>query len=594
MRAVFDNSWQMLSADEQQVLGRLSIFRGGFQRQAAEQVAGASLSILSTLLNRSLLRRTATGRYDMHELVRQYNAARLAANPQAQAAAQERHYAFYLALAEAAGQGLKGRNQLEWLGRLEQDHDNLRVALEWALESDGVAPGGDELALRLAGALRWFWRMRGHFHEGGDWLMKALRQRPERRTAARASALLGKSLLVNGLGYLGAAHSPAEESAAIYRELGDQRGLAEALTVGGQTLVWQGEATLGHARLEEALATYREAGDRWGEALALYRLGSYLADYSGDLTGRAMLEASAAILDDFGEKYLFISVLISLGIVDMGLGDYAAARTRFERGLAVAREIQHPWGIADALTNLGCVFRIRGEYATAQSRFEESRRVYQEHGRSIWETDVLCALAENAIAQGDCSTARLHLQAASTLLESSENKWLQALVWYFRGLLAYYEGDAKGAAGLLRETTALAREGQYKPDLARSLVAQGRVRLTLGEIVLATGLLREGLDLFRELGHKLGVAIALEGLAALSVVKGDSAQAVMQFSAAHALREAIGAPLPPIDRTAYDSALAASHTQLGDAAFADAWARGAARPLQEVVEEIKDSCPPAD
>ena len=222
------------------------------------------------------------------------------------------------------------------------------------------------------------------------------------------------------------------------------------------------------------------------------RLGSFLADYSGDLAGRAMLEESAAILEDLGEKYLFTSVLISLGIVDMGLGDYAAARARFERGLAVAREIKHPWGIADALTNLGCVFRIQGEYATAQSRFEESLQVYQEHGRSIWETDVLCALAENAIAQGDFSTARFHLQAASNLLETSENKWLQTLVCYFRGLLAYYEGDAEGAAELLGETTALAREGQYKPDLARSLVTLGRVRLTLGEVVLATELLREG------------------------------------------------------------------------------------------------------
>lgn len=586
IRAVFDNSWKMLSADEQQVLSKLSVFCCGFPRQAAEQVAGASLSILSTLVIRTLLRRTATGRYDLHELVRQYSAAHLAADPQAKAVAQERHYAFYLALAEAAGQGLKGGSQLEWLARLEQDHDNLRIALEWALESDGVMPGGNEPALRLSGALRLFWRMRGYFHEGNDWLMKALRQRPERRTAARASALLGMSMLVNGLGYLGTAHSPAEESVAIYRELGDQRGLAEALTLTGQTLVWQGEATLGHARLEEGLAICRKAGDRWGEAQALYRLGSYLADYSGDRAGRTMLEESAAILEDLGEKYLFVSVLISLGIVDMGLGDYPAAQARFEQGLAVARKIRHPWGIADALTNLGCVYRIRGEYTNAQSRFEESQRVYQEYGRSIWETDVHCALAENAIAQGNLSTARLHIQAASTLLETSENKWLQALVWYFRGLLAHYEGDTKGAAGLLQEATVLAREGQYKPDLARSLVALGRVRLTLGETGLATELLREGLDLFRELEHKLGAAIALEGLAAVSVAQGDGTRAVMQFSAAHALREALGAPLPPVDRPAYDSAVAASRALLGEAVFAGAWAHGIAIPYQELVEDI--------
>jgi predicted ATPase/DNA-binding SARP family transcriptional activator len=586
MQVVFDYSWQMLSTNEQQVLCKLSVFRGGFQRQAAEQVAGASLSILSTLLNRTLIRRTTTGRYNLHELVRQYSAAHLAADPQTHAATQGQHYAYCLALAEVAEQELKGLNQLEWLEWLEQDHNNLRVALEWALHSDDNALGSDELALRLSGALRWFWRMRGHFHEGRDWLMESLQHHPERRTGARAVALLGLSLLMNGLGDLGAAHPTAEESAAIYRELDDQQGLAEALTILGLTLVWQGKATVGHAQLEEALSIYRKVGDRWGEAHALYRLGNSMADYSGDLTGRAMLEESAAILEDLGEKYLLSGVLISLGIVDLGLGDYTAASTRFERSLTVAREISHPWGTADALTNLGCIFRIRGDYTTAQAHFEEAHRVYQEHGRSIWEIDVLCALAENAIAQGDFSTARFHLQAASNLLETSENKWLQALVWYFRGLLAYYEGETERSAVLLEEATALAREGQYKPDLARSLVALGRVRRTLGEVAPASKLLLEALNLYRELGHKLGIAIALEELTIVRAVQGDGAGALMLFSTAHALRETMGAPVPPVDRPAYDSAVAVSLRQLGEPIFTKALVSAATRPFQEVVEEI--------
>jgi predicted ATPase/transcriptional regulator with XRE-family HTH domain len=586
MRAVFDYSWQMLSTHEQQVLCQLSVFRGGFRRQAAEQVAGASLPILSTLLNRTLIRRTSADWYNLHELVRQYSAAQLVADPSARAAVLERHYAYCLALAESAEQELKGRNQLEWLGWLEQDHDNLRAALEWALDRDAEAPDGYELALRLSGALRWFWRMRGHFHEGRNWLMASLQRRLDRRTPARAVALLGLSLLTNGLGDLGAARPIVEESAAIYRELGDQQGLAEALTILGLTLVWQGEATLGLARLEEALSIYRKIGDRWGEALALLRLGNSLADYSGDLTGRAMLEECAEILQDLGEKYIYSGVLTSLGIVDVGLGDYLAARKHFEQSLAVAREIGHPWGMADALTNLGCVFRIQGEYSTAQARFEESYRVYQEHGRSIWEIDVLCALAENAIAQGDFSTARFHLQAATKLLETTENKWLRALVWYFRGLLAYYDGDADRSIVLLEETIALTKEGQYKPDLARSLATLGRVRRARGEFRLASKLLLRALDLFRELDQKLGMAIVLEELSIVSAIQGDRGRTVMLFAAAHAQREMIGAPVPLSDRNAYDSTIAASRSQLGETAFAAAWASAKAKSFQVVVEEI--------
>lgn len=588
MRVVFDHSWQRLSAKQQQALTQLSVFWGGFSRRAAEQVAGASLPVLSTLVNRTLLRRAAAGRYELHELVRQYSTGHLAADAGAYAAARKRHCDFFLALAEAAEQEVKGRNQVEWLGQLEQEHDNLRAALAWALESDraDAGAGGGELALRLSGALRWFWRMRGHFHEGRSWLTKSLQQCSEERTMARAGALLGKSMLTYALGDLGAARLSAEESAAICRELGDQHGLAEALTLIGLALAWQGQASLTQARLQEALAICRKVGDRWGEARALYRLGISLTESAGDPAGRAMLEESAAILEDLGEKFVLNSALVSLGSVDLELGEYAAARARFEHALAIAREIEHPWGIADALTDLGRVYRSVGDYSTAQSHFEQSLQVYQEHGRSIWESYVLCALAGNAISQGDFSAARSHLQAASDLLGTGENKWLQTVVCYVRGLLAHYEGDAVAAMILLEETAAMAREGEYKPDLARSLVALGRVKRTLGQVLPASELLMEGLELFRGLGHKLGIAEALEELGAVSAVQGDGTQAAMLLGTAHALREQMGAPLPLVDRAGYDSLLAACRAQLGEAAFAEAWARAAARPWQEVVEDI--------
>ncbi len=592
MRAVFNRSWEMLSAEEQQVLCQLSVFRGGFTRQAAEQVAGASLSVLSTLVNRTLVRLSqvqfhgTTVRYDLHDLIRQYCTAHLLDDPPTFAAAQKRHCEFFLMLVETADQELRGSNQLEWLNRLGQDLANLRAVFEWALKSNGAAQDMEEPALRLSGALRWFWRMRGYFHEGRDWLLEAIRQSSGRPTAGRASALLGMSLILNGLGDLGAARPLAEESATIYRKLSDQRGLAEALTVTGLTLVWQGEAVLGRARLEEALMLYRQAGDLWGEAQVLYRLGSFLSDYSGDQIGQLMLAESAGILEKLGEKYLFAGVLASLGIVETRLGDYVAARQHYEHSLAVAREIGHPWGIADALTNLGCLLHIQGDYGTARSYLEAAQRVYQEHMHSTWEIDVLCALVENSIAQGDFSSAQLRIQAASDLLRLSENKWLQVLVLYFRGLLAYYQGDAEEAIGLLGETVTLARDSQYKPDLARALIVLGRVKRTLGKFGQASELILEGLDLFRTLEHQLGIATALEELATVCAAKDDSSQAVVLFSVAQSLREKLGAPLPPADSTTYDSAIAASRAQLGEVAFNATWTKASVRPLQEIVEEI--------
>jgi len=199
---------------------------------------------------------------------------------------------------------------------------------------------------------------------------------------------------------------------------------------------------------------------------------------------------------------------------------------------------------------------------------------------------VRCALAENALSQGDLSTARFHLETASHFLGTGENKWLELQVRYLRGLLAHYGGDGAAAMTLLEEATALAREGQYWPELAQAQVTLGLVTRTLGQVVSASELLMEGLELFRTLGHKLGIASALEELGALSAVQGDGLQAAMLFGTAHAMREGMGAPLPPVDRAAYDSAVAACRTQLGETAFAEAWAHAAARPFQEVVEEV--------
>ena len=585
IRAVFDHSWKRLTVDQQQAMCQLSVFHGGFQRQAVEQVAGTSLLILSTLVNRTLLRRTEHGRYDLHELVRQYSASHMATDPQAQAAAQERHYAYFLALVETANEGLKGSNQLEWLERLEQDYSNLRAALEWSLKSDRAAPGEDR-ALRLSGALRWFWRMRGHFHEGRDWLMQALQTCPERPTTARASALLGLSMITNILGDLGAAHTQAEESVAIFRQLGHQRDLAEALSEAGTTLTWLGKETMAFARFEEALTIYRRAGDRWGEAQILYKLGGTLVDTSGGSLGQDMLEESVKILKDLGEKYLYVYVLIFLGDTAANLGSYTSARTYFEQGLTVATEIEHTGGIIDALTGLGGVSLIQGEYLTAQSHFEAAYRVYQEHGSSVWEAGALCFLADNEIAQGNLSAARIHIRAASNYPRLSENKLAYTFVCHFRGLLAYYEGDAEGAAELLGEALALARQGIYKFEVARSLTALARVKRTLGEVGHATELVLEALDIYGKCEHKLGVAIALEELAAVCALQGEGARAVMLLSVAHALRERLGAPLPPVNRTACDTAVEVSRTQLGETVFAAIWAGASTRHFQEVVEEI--------
>ncbi|MGE5249410.1 MAG: ATP-binding protein [Bacteroidota bacterium] len=575
IQAIFDHSWDLLSENERSALACLSVFRGGFTRQGAEHVAGASLPVLSSLVSRSLVQRTQAGRYHLHELLRQYAAVRLQVGEGAQLAAQERHYCFYLPGAEAAKWDLTGPRQSEGLMWFEQEHDNLRAALDWALgRRDGQA-------LRLAASLRWFWFVRGHFHEGSDWLRKALQAAPEGPGAdlgLRARAMSGIALLTNALGDHNAAQLMGEQSLALFRQLDDQRGLADALLFLGNALLWQGRAAEGHARLQEALALYRQAGDQHGVARTLSRLGSFLADWHADPAGRTMLEESVAILERMGDKYFLADALVSLGIVFMVSGEYASARARFEQSLAAARQTGHVWGVADALTNLGCVSRIQGNYAAGRDYLEQALRIYRERGCSVWCADPLCALAEIDIAEADLRAAHARLEEASGVAGRSENTWLQALLSYFDGLLASYEGNTQRAEAQLERTILLARESQYKPDLARSLVTLGRLVSAQGEVARAGALLGEGLALFREAGSRLGIATALEGFAAAALHQ-DARAAARLLGTAAAVRLAIGAPLPPVDRPAYEADLDVLRAALGEAAFADAWARGQADSL---------------
>jgi predicted ATPase len=161
MRAVFDHSWSLLTEREREVFQGLSVFRGGFTRQAAQQVTGASLRELMALVNKSLLGREPGGRYGIHELLRQYAAEQLEGSEVAEGVRQ-RHADFYPALAEEAEPELEGAEPAVWLSRLDAEHGNLRAALAWSLEGTG------EVGLRLAGALGWFWRSRGQHAEGRE------------------------------------------------------------------------------------------------------------------------------------------------------------------------------------------------------------------------------------------------------------------------------------------------------------------------------------------------------------------------------------------------------------------------------------------
>ncbi|MBE7549953.1 MAG: tetratricopeptide repeat protein [Anaerolineales bacterium] len=370
--AVFDHSWHYLSRDEQRVFRGLTVFRGGFTREAAEQVAGASLPLLAALVDKSMLRRNDSGRYELHELLRQYGAEKLDEAGEADQI-RSRHLEFFLNLAEEAEPKLQGAEQATWLKKLNTENGNLRAALAWSLE------GGDaDMGLRLAATLGEFWFMRGQlFGEGIEWLERVLSGvEATEPTRARARAFRRLGMLTELQGNYAAARSAFEQSLVLYRELGDKEGIAASLNYLGETVATQGYEVA--ARLlfaaarsayEESLASLRQQGDQWRIARALNVIGEIARIEDDYAAAHSFYEESLALRRELGDTRGIAVSLINLGLVALHQGDDRQAATYFEESLPLFQKLGSIRGIIDCLAGLAGVAEEKGQPERAARLF---------------------------------------------------------------------------------------------------------------------------------------------------------------------------------------------------------------------------------
>jgi tetratricopeptide (TPR) repeat protein len=287
-------------------------------------------------------------RFGMLETVREFALERLVAADEADEAARA-HALYWLALSEEAEPRLRGPEQQDWMDRLARDHDNFRAALGWA-----DAAGEATLGLRLAGALEWFWYIRGHFGEGRLWLERFLAQGPQAPLAVRAKALQGAAGLATMLGDGPSVRSRYEEAIALYQELGDWFEYARALhNLGSWIYQWEGDYDTSRTLFEEALTIgRRHGGPERLIGFCLSHLG-YIAYLQGDnVTARGLLEESLAVQRPGPDKYGIGMVLSQLGRVARAEGDAAGARALQAEALTMRREFVGPWGVALPLAGI--------------------------------------------------------------------------------------------------------------------------------------------------------------------------------------------------------------------------------------------------
>ena len=375
---------------------------GGCSLEAAEAVCDAKSDLgldplegIGSLMDKSLLREgEAAGdepRFVMLGTIREYGLERLASSGE-EPLTRRAHAAYFLLLAEdkvserardlSAPRGASpGEESSRWSEQLEVEHDNLREAIDWLIET-GEAPWG----LRLGRALFEFWEEREYLAEGRERLEKVLAlPGATPRTRDRARALFAAGVLAGEAGDEEAAKTFHQESLEISREQDDRKGVAvalNALAVGARN---QGDLARSRSLFEESLALWRELGDDFAIVRSLSNLANVARLQGRFEDARSLFEECLAISRRLGDRAGIAWSLNQQGDIAREQGDAAAARSLYEQSLAMFREISDRWGIAGSLADLGNLARDQGDFATSRRLHRQSMKAFEEldHKRGI-------------------------------------------------------------------------------------------------------------------------------------------------------------------------------------------------------------------
>jgi tetratricopeptide (TPR) repeat protein len=376
LRAVFEYSCKLLSKEDCEVLCKLSLFRTGFTRDAATRVASATLDTLSSLIGKSFLYRSETGRYYMHDVIRSFASEKLLADGKYQETS-EKFLETMLALTLEAQEQLRGSRQTEWLGLLEREFDNLRTALEWAF-SPNASRERIEQGLQLVMSIIRFLQARGYVREGITWLERGLDERITVSPAIRAKALGLAGWLAIYSNDSQRARNLLGESIAIYRQMDDRSGLAKALDNLGDIAWFMGDYAESKACYDESLSMLRKIGDPCSIGLSLYSIGRLHVDY----------------------------------------GFYHQAQANFQEALSLLKAIPDLRGVAMCTNGLGRLALFQDHLEEALHHFREAVRMNYELGHKIALAECLRELAVVAHLMEQEPRA-IQLWAAATRLQKS-------------------------------------------------------------------------------------------------------------------------------------------------------------------------------
>ena len=509
VRALFDTSWALLSAEEQTVLQRLAVFRGGFRREAAAAVAGAPLPLLLALVDKSLLRSEGNGRFSMHELVRQFAAEALHTQPATADTVYQRHLTYYTTWLQQQRPLLHRKQQKQVLGEILADLENVRTAWQHALQQQqmsAVAAALDTLAD--------VYELCGWFHEGEALFAAAVAQLqgvttdPWRRLFGRLQARMG--FFAQRLAKYASAKQLLQQTCDSLQGLDDQVATSYCLNCLGEIARIEGDYAEAERCLTESVTLCRVHGDQQLLSRAFNLLGIVHGVRGRHEEAERLFRASLALCEAGEEQLGIAKALNNLGIMAYFAGDYTAAQTFYQRSLAINQDLGHQYDTALAVSNLGLVAQKQGRYNDAVALFTESIVLQRKIGYELGVGLSLRNLCTTLLELQQLDEAASHLQEVLLLAHKIRNLplGLAGLV----GLAQLYglRGDwamARHLATCVQQHPAAEEEIRTR---AADLLTTAQARLAADEQALAAAC-PPACDLWDVVTEVLGQALLMVG-----------------------------------------------------------------------------------
>ncbi len=499
IRATFEHSWHLLSDRERAIFKKLSVFRGGFRAEAAEAVAGASAPTLSALVGKSLLQGAPSGRYHIHELLRQYADEKLQDDSAAREETRARHAIHYAAFLQTQESALKGAYQPEAVNAIRAEIDNVRAGFGWAVDRL-TRRSGDRSAMDVIGksleSLYVFYRMQGWYQEGT-------------RTFARAAAALS---------------APGKRIEDLTPD--EQRLRGQLLARQGKCCEFTEHADQAQQLFEESLSIFQHLGARRDMALPLHGLG-YMKHIRGEYAeAEAHFGQSLDLYREYGDLWGMAVTLGNLCLVSRRRGAFTEAKAQCQESLEIRREIGDRQGVAAALNNLGLVHCTLGEYAQAQEVLYAALAICQELGYKVGIGNAFTHLGHAAFRLGDPEAARRWMREALSVYQDLGDSWGVAIALNNLGYMAAAQADYARAEQYYRDSVLLYRQAGVRAGLANTLANLGQAYYHLGQLDHAWESFHEALEIAHEASAIPTVLKSLVGLARLWADTGDERRAL--------------------------------------------------------------------